>query len=178
MSYIGIDHSLTGTGLSCLSNNTITHCTISTKPKDYDNRWLRYDDLTKQIMLWIKKNKGKYITLEDYILNPKNPRTTMALIEAGSLLRTRLTLEKYQWITVAGSQLKKYILGRGSGDKSLIIKEVYKQYGLDINNNNEADAIVLAHMCRDIISNKQGKNKPQRDVLKKILKEREKINWI
>ena len=44
--------------------------------------------------------------------------------------------------------LKKFILGtiKGSG-KELILKEVYKKYQLDINNNNIADALVLAKIA-------------------------------
>jgi len=48
------------------------------------------------------------------------------------------------FIDVSPLQLKKFALGKGSGDKNLILKEVYKRWGYDTDNDNLADAFVLA----------------------------------
>jgi|GEM_PF-1369911 len=51
---------------------------------------------------------------------------------------------KQGFIDVPPTSLKKFALGKGTGDKNLILKEVYKKWGFDTDNDNLADAYVLA----------------------------------
>ena len=44
------------------------------------------------------------------------------------------------------SQLKKFVTGKGNSEKSMVIKEVYKRFGIDTNDDNTADAVVLGHI--------------------------------
>ena len=74
---------------------------------------------------------------------------------------------------VAPTTLKKFILGAGKGrDKSLIIREVYKQYGVDVVNDDEADAVVLAHIGCCLTGLEEARNKPQREVLNTLTTEK------
>lgn len=202
--FIGIDLSLTGTGLCRYFPKNDKHETklIATSPKDFANRWLRYGHIAKEVIDFVWREidgKVKFVVLEDYIVCPGNIETTKQLIELGALVRHQLTTDEGDgcgtipasdqiiapWMTVVGSQLKKWITGHGKGDKSIIIKEVYKQLNQDVNNDNLADAIVLAHVAADLHHFKHFKQEPSQqyrlEVLKKVLKNREVINpdrWI
>ena len=44
------------------------------------------------------------------------------------------------------SQLKKFATGKGNVDKNVVIKEVYKRFGIDTDDDNTADAVVLGHI--------------------------------
>lgn len=177
--YTGLDISLTATGVANISNNgKITSKILSApKPKKFNNKFNRYQSLVEDILDYIKDTKTKYVVLEDYIVT-KHSTTTTKLIEVGACVRYTMNLKKIPFLTVAGSQLKKYVCGKGNVPKDILIKELYKRYDVDVFDNNEADAIGLAMICRDLV-----KDKPQQDVkymkevLAKIRKDRERFNW-
>jgi hypothetical protein len=52
-------------------------------------------------------------------------------------------------IQVPPTTLKKYISGSGKATKDIMIKEIYKNYGIDTNDNNDADAIGLAILAHE-----------------------------
>jgi len=52
-------------------------------------------------------------------------------------------------IEAAPSQLKKFVIGKGKGPKSVIIKEIYKQWNEDFEDDNIADAYVLSRIGSD-----------------------------
>jgi hypothetical protein len=53
--------------------------------------------------------------------------------------------------------LKKHILGKGIGEKDLIVREVYKRFGIETKNNDEADAVVLSHIAKQFYQVFNGK---------------------
>lgn len=66
---------------------------------------------------------------------------------------------------VAPSTLKKFILGKGKGEKSFIVREVFKAYGLDAGTDDEADACALAHIGACLTGTEEPRNQAQREVL-------------
>jgi len=179
--FIGIDLSLTGTGLAFVSETgQCTYSLFASKPQPYSDRWMRYDHMSSLLIEAIAKHSPNMIMLEDYILRHQNAITTLQLIEYGAIVRLQLTKHGWPWITAVGSQLKKWITGRGSGSKSVIIKDVYKQLKIDVDNDNLADAIVLAHMARDIYNVMQHEQQPdtkyRQEVIKAVMSKRTMIN--
>jgi hypothetical protein len=47
---------------------------------------------------------------------------------------------------VAPQALKKYVTGKGAGDKAIIIKKAYQKWGVDIDDDNMVDAYALARL--------------------------------
>jgi len=84
----------------------------------------------------------------------------------------RLALRKcgVDYLPVAPSQLKKFGTGTGQCKKEVVIKEVFKRFGVDTNDNNEADAIVLVHLGAALCGFWQTTIKAQDEVLKELLK--------
>jgi crossover junction endodeoxyribonuclease RuvC len=62
------------------------------------------------------------------------------------MMRWFMYTHNFTYISVPPCNLKKFVTGKGNCAKELIIKEVYKRWGFDTDNNNIADAYGLAMM--------------------------------
>lgn len=74
-----------------------------------------------------------------------NKYTLVTLVEVGTVLRYFLWQSNQKYIDVAPNSLKKFVTGKGNAGKAMIIKEVYKRWGLDLFSDDEADAAGLAY---------------------------------
>jgi Holliday junction resolvasome RuvABC endonuclease subunit len=90
------------------------------------------------------------------------------LAELNGIIKFWLWRRKIDYVLVAPTTLKKFILGKGKGDKSFIVREVYKTYGLDAGTDDEADACVLAHIGACLIGAEEPRNQAQREVLSRL----------
>lgn len=104
------------------------------------------------------------IVLEGYSFASKG-NSAISLGELGGIIRYLFWNDGYEYREVAPTQLKKFITGSGAAGKDIIIKEVYKNFGIDVNNNNAADAIGLAMIGRVAIG-KTGNFKPNKEQVK------------
>jgi hypothetical protein len=66
--------------------------------------------------------------------------------------------------------LKKWIIGKGQGEKDLILKELYKRYDFDVSDDNIADAVGLMLIGKTLLGKYE---KPlvqfQQEVISKML---------
>jgi len=114
-------------------------------------RFSRVETITNKIRFIIKKynTTGKRIVniaIENYSLNSKGH--LVELVELGTLVR-QLFHTEYTIVEVSPMGLKKYCIGTAKGlNKSLILKEVYRKWNVDTNNDNIADAVVLAKISK------------------------------
>lgn len=67
--------------------------------------------------------------------------------ELGGILRVTLWEELWPYVVVAPPTLKKWVTGKGVAEKSLILREVYKKWGFDAEDDNLADAFALAKLA-------------------------------
>lgn len=178
--YTGLDISLSAAGFANIDiSGKITHCVFGTEKKKFKHRWDRIQAFLDFLEKYLIDTQTKYVVIEDYLINPfvTNNDTTQKLTELGACVRYFLYTKKIPFLTVVGSQLKKYATGNGNSKKAVLIKELYKNYDIDVNDDNEADAIYLAKMCKDIATDKILDKKHMKDTIEKIKKERERINW-
>lgn len=71
------------------------------------------------------------------------------------------------------TQVKKFILGTGRGDKNLILLKTFQEYGEEFQDDNEADAYILARIMEAVLNIDRTSlklKKPQREVVEAILK--------
>jgi crossover junction endodeoxyribonuclease RuvC len=73
-------------------------------------------------------------------------------------------------VLVTPSQLKKFVTGKGNADKSVVMKEVYKRFSIDTDDDNTADAVVLGHIGMTLISAYQTTNQDQASIIADIRK--------
>ncbi len=93
---------------------------------------------------------------------------------AGLTYMIRAEMEPDHSYIVAGtSQLKKFCCGSGGSSKNpvkkeQVMKDLFKRFGHDINDNNVADAIVLCYIGMAMMGDWKCKIDPQREVITKI----------
>lgn len=179
---VGLDLSLTGTGFCLLEEGSCSVKTIKTKPADFETDIDRYKHIVFEVNKHIPQETD-LICVEDYFMPQSRAQfgAAISLVALGTLVRSRLHDNNFPFITVVPSQLKKWILGKGNGAKNLVIREVFKKLGLDAKDDNQADAIVLAHIAQDIVWKMNGieppkATKPRKDVISTIISDRPRYN--
>jgi crossover junction endodeoxyribonuclease RuvC len=150
---IGIDPSLTGTGMVVLKDGELyTARTVKNKPdlpiiqrvSDIYCNVLNVANIQKytpgkdKIILAIEGfsygSKGRAVFETGYL----GWRIREELVEASSV----------PYIDVPPTALKKFATGKGNCGKDLILQQVYKRWGIELSDNNQADAYVLAQIAR------------------------------
>ncbi len=149
MNYIGLDLSLTATGVFVVDENSneMFSREIKTKPNQFDTPVERCYFIANTILEILKEHKPDYITIEEYFVG-RQPKTVIRLAELGSIVRFLLLTNGYDILTVAPTKLKKFVTGKGNCGKELILKDIFKKFNVDTNSNNIADAAGLAFISK------------------------------
>lgn len=84
----------------------------------------------------------------------------------GGIVRLLIWEKGIPYVVVAPTKLKKFALGSGNkGEKGLVMVEVFKRYGITVEDNNQADAIVLADIAEHHFTGKIPEFQYQKDAL-------------
>lgn len=140
---LGIDLSLNATGICHRDRDglyTFASTSFTSKIDTYE-RW----DKTLQIVLDFSQNSDT-IYIEDYAFGAQG-RARSVLCEIGGIIRYALWKENKQIVLIPPTSLKKFVTGKGNVNKSLILKEVYKRWKIDLDDDNIADAFALVKMA-------------------------------
>ena len=162
---IGIDPSLTGTGIARVDTNdrlVADVWTIATKGKagaDLTDRWERLDDIKGQV--W----NAVHGYGPDGNLHPQQAKADLVVIEQPAFSRTQgsqhdrsglwwLILDELMETTdvaeVTPTARAKYATGKGNAGKDTVLLEVARRFPhVPVTDNNQADALVLAAMGAD-----------------------------
>jgi len=170
---VGLDLSLSSTGFCLKEGSRMTLETIKTVPKNFPNDLERLKHICAEIMRRIPQNVTM-VCVEDFFTpgNKAQLGSAIKLAMLGTVVRMALYDRKIPFYTVAPSQLKKFCTGKGNGPKSIIIREVYKRWGMDCKDDNQADALVLCSIARAIGVPGEDIPKFQTEVAQKIVDER------
>lgn len=170
---IGLDLSLTATGVAIINDGELLYCgqikskPVGDKPQDELLRLLRIRGQIQDLLdEHCPPEEEGIIVIEGLAFMARN---TTALVQLAGLnyLTRQLAYElKVPFAIVAPSSLKKYVTGKGNGDKSAITLELFKQYGVTLYNDNEADAYALATIGQALLGrNKKPLIVPQQEVV-------------
>lgn len=146
---IGIDPSLTGTGLAFVDTDdhlVIPVETLTSKPDGatLDDRRHRLLTVVEAIVYKAVAHKADLAVIETPALSKANAGTTM-LNGLWWLLVTRLAEARVDVVEVGAGQLKKYATSKGNASKDAVLLAVARRYPhVDVQDNNQADALVLA----------------------------------
>ncbi len=143
---VGLDLSLTGTGVVVLDDGSITaKKLIKTKPSGNDPKaeTERLLTIKEQIKEVIEQVKPKLVLIEGLAFSARNSTALVQLSGLNYLVREYLVLSKIPFVIVAPTTLKKFIMGKGAGPKELMLLETYKRYGISFLDNNLCDAFGL-----------------------------------
>ena len=165
--FVGLDMSLSSTGFCRKQGTNITIDTIKTTPKTAENDLARLQYIVHQVMERIPM-AVEMICMEDYFTpgNKAQLGAAIKLVALGTVMRMELYKAGYPFYIVAPSILKKYCTGKGTGQKSIVVREVYKKWGIDAKDDNQADACVLAHMSEGFVM--EPELKYQQEIIKRL----------
>lgn len=90
-----------------------------------------------------------------------------------TMVKAEMVRDKRQYVLVAPHSLKKFCCGSAGSTKNPVKKEhvlkfLATRFGHDVNDNNVADAIVLAYIGMALLGEWEPRIDAQREVLKKI----------
>ena len=193
-SFYGLDLSLSATGCAAVIDGKHELKTIKTKPDKFKNDLERLIHIRTEIDSFIRE-RPRLVCIEDIFLPPKlsTSNSAIKLSMLGGIVRTMLYEKGIPFCLVTPLQLKKFILGKGAGEKSLILREVFRRWKVEAVDDNQADAVGLAHLARAVYAQHKLDNsmvfefpdleieadliKPQNEVVAKILSERAFYNF-
>lgn len=185
---IGIDPSIAATGIVVLRNDKVVlEVVLETskmkKPNINTNEDVIRFKIRKLLNIYVhilrilKNYKPDYIAIEGYSYAGIRNLTSQAEV-TGIIL---LAIEKYNIVEDIGerrkakiliiqpTQLKKFITGKGIGKKELMLKEVFKKFNYDTDNNNLADAFCLAKVANYYpVKNRIGLTKDQDKIVSSL----------
>lgn len=176
-SVVGLDMSLTATGFCLKQGQRLSIDTVKTTPKSAPNDLARLRLITHEMMKRIPRDV-KMVCIEDYF-TPSNRQqigAAIKLVSLGTMIRMALYEAGMPFYVVAPSQIKKFATGKGVGQKSIVVREVYKRWGVDAKDDNQADATVLAYMAQAIALPDNSLPNYQQETITKIIKERPNYN--
>ena len=157
---IGLDLSLTGTGVVILEGNKIIkQKLIKSKPVgDLPiNEVRRIRKIVEEIELILGDKKPTVAVIEGLAFMVRN---ATALVQLSALnYMTRALLDDYNipFVIVAPTSLKKFITGSGGSKKDVMLIEMFKRYGVTILDDNENDAYGLAKIGEELFNDKKDK---------------------
>jgi crossover junction endodeoxyribonuclease RuvC len=198
---IGIDPSLTSTGIVVLRNGQV-ETAVTTKNRPELGTIERVTDIRLQIGKILSNltndeetqwQAPDLIVIEGFSYGSKG-RSVFDIAYLGWRIREDLEwhreYEKTVWIEVPPTQLKKFATGKGNANKEIILQQVYKRWGVEFSDNNQADAYVLSKIGeaymgwstpgytfpdfqREVIANLKGESpmKPPKKKSKKLIDE-------
>ena len=146
MFFVGIDHSLTGTGVVVLNQDgkIEEQKLIKTGPGDSDEK--RMITILDNLAFIPKMLRLKTV----YIEGPSFASHGQAVLQMGALhylIRIFLFRKKIKYNIIAPGTLKKFISGNGNAKKEHMLLNIYKKWDIEFFDNNIADAYGLARMA-------------------------------
>lgn len=166
---LGVDPSLSGLALCLLRGDGLHFSnTLSSKPptvKSLRNRMARYGFLADRVLEWMgDKRWPRLILLEGYSYGSKGS-SVLSLAEFGAVLRLKLMSSALSHgsvvVEVPPSVLKKFATGKGNANKTLVVSSLSKRYGLNFQDDNQADAYGLARLGLVVLGLKGPENQAQ-----------------
>jgi len=151
-SILGLDPSLTNLGFASISSKSKTEIsipevgTISLKSKSTD-RLKHFVSILPYLLL---KYMPNVVVVEDYAYGASNKSHQIG--ELGGLVR--LVIAEYSEVInqfclsifLSPTQVKKFATGVGNSKKNIMLMHMFKQFGIELKDDNQADAFYLAAM--------------------------------
>lgn len=163
---LGLDISLNATGWAKSHDGQITSGIVD----PHTLRGMERLQFVRDTIWEMAKEPGTLVLLEDVAGSKGWTNNASELIAVNYLVRFQLWQNKVPYLLIGTTQLKKFATGVGNAQKNVILKEVYKRWGLDVNCDDVADAFVLCKMGEALVHLPDTLPKFQVEVLKEVQK--------
>jgi crossover junction endodeoxyribonuclease RuvC len=177
---IGIDLSLTGTGICAINDGKIFISKLIKSKREGDTPTLEIermdgivDEAIRDVLIYDASGEVcvDLVLLEGISYMSKNTTALSQLSGLSYMVRSRLSLLDIPFVIVAPSTLKKFITGKGNSPKDIMMMEIYKGWGETITNNNIADAFGLAMVGQYLLDPKTKMEQHQKEVINLLKKQ-------
>lgn len=148
---VGLDVSLTGTGICVVSGNP--HVAVG-KGLTVESTLIevgktlrgptRLSAVCNAVLQWLKARGvgvGTTVAMEGYGFSSQMAHS---LGEIGGCIRLSLYLRGCNLLIIPPTTLKKYLTGKGVGQKNVVMKHVHRRWGFDVDDDNQTDAFGCA----------------------------------
>jgi crossover junction endodeoxyribonuclease RuvC len=168
---VGLDVS-TDTGIVVLSpeGKVITAVEMSVgdlkKGASLQDRIGRVKKLYKSMSEFLEPVSPALVVIEAYGFARYNAQIA---VELGTVVRLSCLELGLPFLEVSPLTLKKFAIGKGKGDKSLVRLAAFKKWKFEHDSDNVVDAYVLAQLGRLCLGLSSAKNQSEREVLKTVL---------
>jgi len=144
MKFVGLDPSLTGTGIVKLDleSNIEEQKLISTKSSDKEE--YRMSFILNEVNRIIDNDSVVYIE------GLSHGSTGQSILEMAGLhycITVNLYQRKITFKDIPPGTLKKFVTGNGRGKKNLMLLKTYKKFGIEFEDDNLCDAFCLAKLA-------------------------------
>lgn len=167
--FLGLDMSLTGTGAAIIDDDyqIVKIEKFSVKITTIE----RLFHLRNKLESFLDGYDISLSCIEGYAYGKREGKV-FEIGEWGGVAKLFLFEHGYEFISATPMQGKKYITGQGDSTttKELIILDIYKKWGIEIRENNMADAYVLARIAKDYFNKEKNLTTYQQEVIKAITK--------
>jgi len=156
--FIGLDLSLSGTGMVILDENEkiLEKKLISTKPVDVIEKRLIFIQ-TEILSCLTKYMIGVTIFVEGLSFGSSGQKM-LELAGLHYLVRTtffNMVSPAFRYEIIPPTMIKKFITGTGTAKKELMLLKVYKKFGEEFQDNNICDAFCLGKLAAFRNKNKE-----------------------
>ena len=152
MRFIGIDPSLSRTGLCICSDAGVEVYSISPSKK--------LTVLERQLVMvtgaCAKLKKGDIVALEDFGVSSRfapSGRFVERIEICGMLKMLLSTVTGLPGFSIPPNLLKSFVAGKASAKKTDVVAAVRERWKIDVNNDDEADAFGLARYAKAVFEN-------------------------
>lgn len=150
--YIGLDLSLTKMGFAAFGPD-VEEPFFGTHKFPSDRTWntRRISDNVIDFSSFFNRTFWQglfYVFIEDYAFMSRSIRLHDSIEFIGCVKQWLYWDLRVKGIgVVSPTTLKKYVTGSGKSPKSIIVREVHRKWGVEVANDDEADAVGLARLC-------------------------------
>ncbi|GIU69210.1 MAG: hypothetical protein KatS3mg002_0446 [Candidatus Woesearchaeota archaeon] len=143
----GVDLSLNSAGVIILDFNYNIQIQKVITSKVEDEIDIRINDIVNSILSIFLPYKDKLsVNIEGLSFFVSKSQRGLQLAGLHYVLRNYLFTHSIPFEITPPTSLKKYITGKGTSNKNIIIKEIYKRWSVDFDSDDLADAYGLARM--------------------------------
>ena len=168
MRIVGLDLSLTATGVAVWADGALSLLTLE---PPHPGGMERLEWVLGQVKELCRG--AELVVIEGLSFGSNMPsaqeRAGLWWMVARALWKANIRMQ-----AVAPTAAKKFVTGRGSAEKSLILREVFRHWNIVAADDNQADAAVLARIGLVLAGVTQPENQAQREVISALLNGRAK----
>jgi crossover junction endodeoxyribonuclease RuvC len=159
--YLGVDPSLRGTGICILRGSEPPF--LQTIDPAKLRKAARLAFIRDALLINLKTRTAVFGAIENYSYDSVG--RVFQLGEIGGVLRLSLFDQEVTYADVAPAQLKKFATGNSGADKDKVMSAVRDRWSIDVADDNQADACVLAMIARGLHQGLITPTRPQLEVL-------------